>query len=92
VATMVGGKRRRDIYLRRRPVGRSPDRNLACPAGATYIVEAGVLIDLAALAIETAASIPLRRRSAGAAPLRAAQPRRHLPISYFARFGAYPGR
>jgi hypothetical protein len=49
------------------PVGRRSFRNSARPAGATYIPDAGVLIDPDTLVSETAAPLPHRRRPAGAA-------------------------
>jgi len=60
-----------------------PETALVYVAGATYIVDAGVLIDLAAPATETAAFFTLSPPAGGCcACAQRALPRRHLPISF----------
>jgi hypothetical protein len=69
-----------------------PETALIFAGGAVYMVDAGVPIDLAALAIETAATSPLAVGRQGTVQPESGVPCRHLPISYFARFGGYSGR
>ena len=66
-----------------------PDCRLVYAGGTVYMVDVGVPIDLDALASETA--VPHRRRPAVPRSTLVTA-RRHLPISYFARFGVLLGR